>query len=132
MYGPQVSMDQLSSLARKYNTTSAKMEVVVKNYNLFLIENDEFFLSESLCRRMQKYDEKVKKLTLNAKKSVEKRKEQIEKQVLQLSEIDSSKQMLSKCKANAELKQNKTKQNKRKENRTTTDEQIEKWLDEKS
>ena len=109
------SLKLLSSLSRKYNTTAAKMEVVVKNYNLFLIENDEFFLSESLCRRMQKYDEKVKKLTLNAKKGAEKRQEQIEKQVLQLSEIDSSEQMLSKCSANAELKQNKTKQNKRKE-----------------
>lgn len=104
----------LGSLARKYNTTAPKVEVVVKNYDLFKIENDEFFLSESLCKRMQKFDEKREKLILNAKKGAEKRRKVQKEQFEKLSEVCSSQQLLSNCKTNAELKQNKTKEKKRK------------------
>lgn len=42
----------LPSLSRKYNTTLTKMEVVVRNYNLFQIDEENFFFSQSLNRRM--------------------------------------------------------------------------------
>lgn len=42
----------LPSLSRKYNTTLTKMEVVIRNYNLFQIDEENFFFSQSLNRRM--------------------------------------------------------------------------------
>jgi hypothetical protein len=44
----------IPALARRYNTTAEKMKTVVGSYGLFQIENDEFFFSESLDRRMEK------------------------------------------------------------------------------
>lgn len=46
----------LPSLSRKYNTTLTKMEVVIKNYNLFQIDEENFFFSQSLNRRMALMD----------------------------------------------------------------------------
>ena len=65
----------LSVLARKYNTTLAKLEVVVRNYNLFLIEDDCFFYSSSLNRRMQKMEEVREQIVLSAKIVAQKRKQ---------------------------------------------------------
>lgn len=48
-------------LARRYNTTQAKMETVVSNYELFQFTEDEFFYSDSLMERMQFLDEKRKR-----------------------------------------------------------------------
>ena len=46
----------LPSLSRKYNTTLTKMEVVIRNYNLFQIDEENFFFSQSLNRRMSLMD----------------------------------------------------------------------------
>jgi hypothetical protein len=67
-------MKLLSSLARKYNTTKAKMEVVVKNYNLFQIEDDIFFFSSSLNRRMEIMNQKREQARLAGIKSGEARR----------------------------------------------------------
>jgi len=48
----------LPSLARKYNTTFEKVKQVILDYGLFKIENEEFFYSESLIKRMLKLEEK--------------------------------------------------------------------------
>lgn len=64
----------LSSLARKYNTTVAKMEVVVKNYNLFIIQEDTFFFSKSLNTRMELMNNKRKQARLAGIKSGEARR----------------------------------------------------------
>ncbi|MDH6305749.1 hypothetical protein M2459_002495 [Parabacteroides sp. PF5-5] len=56
------------ALARKHNTTTAKMKVVVKGYDLFIIEDNTFFFSASLNRRMQPYLEKKKALSEAGKK----------------------------------------------------------------
>jgi len=50
----------LPVLARRYNTTAEKARVVVGNYGLFTVvaDDDEFFLSPALCRRMERWDEK--------------------------------------------------------------------------
>ncbi|MBF0398736.1 MAG: DUF4373 domain-containing protein, partial [Desulfobacterales bacterium] len=42
------------AIARRFNTTAEKIKTVIYNYHLFLIENEEFFYSESLNRRMKK------------------------------------------------------------------------------
>nr|DAG11685.1 MAG TPA: replisome organizer [Caudoviricetes sp.] len=43
----------IPALARRYNTTTEKVKTVVMQYGFFEIENDEFFYSESLNRRMK-------------------------------------------------------------------------------
>jgi len=109
----------LSSLARKYATTLPKMEVVVKNYNLFAIENNEFFLSKSLCRRMRKYDEKCKQMSINAKIGAEKQKQKLleqEKELKRLSVNDSSKQLCNKSIAIAQQKEKKKEEKKKEKN----------------
>lgn len=64
----------LPSLARKYNTTLAKIQVVVSNYNLFLVENEEFFFSESLNRRMALMNKQREQRRLAGIKSGENRR----------------------------------------------------------
>jgi hypothetical protein len=64
----------ISALARKYNTTEAKMQTVVKDYGLFELDKDSFFFSQSLNRRMKAFDEVVEKRRLAGKKSGESRK----------------------------------------------------------
>lgn len=53
----------ISALARRYNTTSEKMKAVVLSYDLFKLEEESFFVSESLNRRMNIYLDKKKKLS---------------------------------------------------------------------
>ena len=43
----------LPAIARKYNSTTQKVETVVKSYNLFQFTDDEFFFSISLKERME-------------------------------------------------------------------------------
>jgi hypothetical protein len=43
----------LPAIARRYNTTFEKVKTVVLNYELFSIENDDFFFSKSLNERMK-------------------------------------------------------------------------------
>ena len=101
----------IPSLARKYATTSPKVETVVRNYGLFIIENGEFFLSKSLCNRMEKYDLKREQMRINARIGVEKRKKEIHESVQELfknmSVDDSNKQLPNSCSAIDELKEKK-------------------------
>lgn len=53
----------LSALARRFNTTAEKMKAVVMSYNLFKVDEHDFFLSESLTRRMNAINEKRDKLS---------------------------------------------------------------------
>jgi len=103
----------IPSLARKYATTSPKVETVVRNYGLFSIENKKFFISPSLCRRMEKYDLKREQMRINALVGVEKRKKEIreseQKLLADLSLNGSSEQLPNSCSAIDELKENKTK-----------------------
>ena len=109
----------LSVLARKYNTTLVKLEVVVKNYHLFQIEDDCFFYSSSLNRRMQKMEEAIEQRVIAGKISAAKRKqkqiEQLKQLEVNLSSSDSNERPLNECSANAQqIKENKIKENKNK------------------
>ena len=120
----------LSVLARKYNTTLAKLEVVVKNYHLFKIEDDCFFYSSSLNRRMQKMEEAREQRVIAGKISAAKRKqkqiEQLEQLGINLSVNDSNERPLNECSANAQqIKENKIKENKNKDK--DKEEETEKW-----
>lgn len=58
----------ISSLARRYNTTTEKMKAVVMSYELFNVDEGSFFFSDSLNRRMQFYLDKKKSLSEAGKK----------------------------------------------------------------
>lgn len=47
----------IPALARRYCTTAEKMKTVIMSYGLFQVENDEFFYSDSLNRRMEKWND---------------------------------------------------------------------------
>ena len=125
----------LSVLARKYNTTLVKLEVVVKNYHLFQIEDDCFFYSSSLNRRMQKMEEAIEQRVIAGKISAAKRKqkqiEQLKQLEINLSVNGSNKRPLNECSANAQQikeKENKEKKNKNKEIKNIdSEEEAEKW-----
>lgn len=63
-------LNMVPILARKYNTTAEKMRVVIGNYGLFCVDENNFF-SESLCRRMQTREEVRGKKQLAGKRSGE-------------------------------------------------------------
>lgn len=64
----------LGALARKYNTTQAKIETVVKEYGLFDIDIDTFFFSHSFNRRMENLDKVKEQRRIAGLKSGESRK----------------------------------------------------------
>lgn len=64
----------IPALARRYNTTSEKVKAVVCSYNLFGIENEEFFFSNSLIERMKPLEEKRMIASKAGKASALKRK----------------------------------------------------------
>ena len=81
------------SLARKYNTTQAKMETVIKAYGLFSIDKIDkksFFFSGSLNRRMQVFEQKKLQQIEAGKKGVEAKKAKARKQIEELSGNDST------------------------------------------
>ncbi|MCF8401457.1 MAG: DUF4373 domain-containing protein [Bacteroidales bacterium] len=50
-------LKMIPPIAKRYNTSKEKMGLVISEYDLFKIEGDEFFFSESLNRRMQYMEE---------------------------------------------------------------------------
>lgn len=55
-------VDNISALARRYNTSAEKVKTVVYNYGLFTIFEDRIFFSESFNRRMAMANKKRQKL----------------------------------------------------------------------
>lgn len=88
----------LSALARKYNTTEAKMQVVVKDYNLFDFDGEAFFFSKSLLRRMQALDDAREKKRLAGKKSGEARRKKAIEQCSSSVQTGSEHKRTSKAK----------------------------------
>lgn len=119
----------LSVLARKYNTTLTKLEVVVRNYHLFVIEDDCFFYSSSLNRRMQKMEEVREQRVIAGKISAAKRKqkqiEQLKQLEINLSVNDSSERPLNECYTS--VQQIKEKKNKEKEIKYSSADEAEKF-----
>lgn len=94
----------LPSLSRKYNTTLTKMEVVIRNYNLFQIDEENFFFSQSLNRRMLLMDKAREQRKLAGIASGKARKKnEIERPLNECSTDDEQR------------KENKVKENKQKE-----------------
>jgi hypothetical protein len=58
----------IPSIARRYNTSTQKVEAVVKGYQLFQSNDEEFFFSPSLLQRMEQYDDKREMARIAARK----------------------------------------------------------------
>jgi hypothetical protein len=58
----------LKPLANRHGSTEAKFKTVVFTYDLFQIDNDVFFYSQSLINRMQPYLEKSERARVAARK----------------------------------------------------------------
>lgn len=67
----------MPALARRYNTSAQKVEAVIKGYQLFMIDDEQFFFSPSLLQRMEDYDGKREQARLAGKRSAEVRKNQL-------------------------------------------------------
>ncbi len=52
----------LSAFARRWNTSKEKIELVIRSYGLFVI-NEEYFFSERLIRSVEQYNTTKKKLS---------------------------------------------------------------------
>ena len=68
----------IPSIARRYNTTYEKVRAVVYSFDLFIIDNDEVFYSESLIERMKPLEIHREKSRLGGLKSAEIRRKQLE------------------------------------------------------
>ena len=66
----------IPSIARRYNTSTQKVEAVIKGYGLFATDGEEFFFSESLINRMKPLEEQREQARLAGKASAEKRRKQ--------------------------------------------------------
>ncbi len=96
--GYKLQLKAVDALARRYNTTSQKMRVVIESYDLFAIDGDKFFFSPSLLRRMKKWDEKRQLASESGKKGAQAKKEKLAAQealLLGFSLQDSTKGGLS-------------------------------------
>lgn len=111
----------LSVLARKYNTTLTKLEVVVRNYHLFEIENECFFFSRSLNRRMEVMHKAIEQRKIAGQISAMKRKKKQEEQLKQLeinlSPNDSTERPLNEYLTSVQqIKENKIKEKEKERN----------------
>lgn len=107
------------SLARKYNTTQAKMETVINAYDLFNIDDQSFFFSGSLNRRMQFFEHKKQQQIEAGKKGVAAKKAKREQQLLELSYHHSTNRPLNDPQA---IKEKETKRKESKLNKTLSNE----------
>jgi hypothetical protein len=98
----------LPSLARKYNTTLAKMRVVVLNYGLFILEEEKLFFSTSLNKRMALMNGKKEQARLAGIKSGEVRRLKNELKLNGRSTDDE--QMLNKERKEKERKEKERKE----------------------
>jgi hypothetical protein len=63
----------IPSLARRYMTTPEKVKTVIMQYGLFQYDDEGFFYSESLIRRMNALDELKQRRAIAGKKAIEAR-----------------------------------------------------------
>lgn len=108
--GYKYPLSLLPAIARKYNSTTQKVETVVKQYNLFQFTDDEFFFSISLMDRMEYLEISRQQRVEAGKKSAEKRR------LLQISNDRSTAVQREKNdRSTSKVKESKEKESKEKE-----------------
>lgn len=80
----------IPSIARKYNTTPSKIVDVIEKYELFVIDEQSFFFSHSLNRRMSFFEQKKEQQIQAGLRSGIARKAKQEKLLLELSATNST------------------------------------------
>ena len=107
-------LDSLRGLARRYNTSFEKMEIVVKGFNLFEIDENNFF-SLSLYERMKKIDS----ISVKRSRAVKERwKKEKQCKLLNTNDLQGDTNVLQKqfnCNTNV-IQEKKIKEKKIKEN----------------
>lgn len=73
--GYKYPMKNIPALARRYNTTAEKVKAVVCGYDLFQLDGDTFFYSQSLIRRMKPLEDRRIQASEAGKISAQKRKQ---------------------------------------------------------
>jgi hypothetical protein len=108
-------LEMLPILARRYNTSGEKMKAVVGTYNLFVIDEDNYFFSLSLNDRMERMDLFREKRRIAGRKSGEIRLKK------SLSASTHDEHMPNTCSTPVELKEKKRKENIIKDNKRKED-----------
>ena len=70
----RMALSLIPSIAARFMVSSQKIETVIRSYDLFRIEDDQFFFSQSLRDRMELVDRIREKNSLGGKKSAERRR----------------------------------------------------------
>lgn len=92
----------LPAISTRLNTTVAKLETVIKNYNLFLFTEDSFFFSQSLNDRMEIMSEKIERRKLAGIKSgvARRRKALLSKNLVNEHYSNNDQTMIEQCSNN--------------------------------
>lgn len=115
-------LNLLSALARKYNTTLAKVETVVKEYGLFEIKNNKVFFSKSFNKRMDLFNEIIEQRRQAGIKSGESRRA---KALENKQKLNKNEHMLNTCSTiDEQLNKTKLKQIEYKEEEKEKEENI--------
>lgn len=67
-------LKMIAPLAKRYGTSSEKMQTVINNYELFETDEEDFFFSKSLRERMRAIDGRVEQARMAGMASAEKRR----------------------------------------------------------
>lgn len=124
--GYKYPLNLLPALARRYNTTSEKMKTVVNSYELFQVDDNDFF-SLSLMERMEKLDNKREQARIAGLRSAEVRRLNVGSTDVQQTFNDRSTSKVKESKVN----KSKTKESRVKEFIPPTIEEIKKYIIEK-
>lgn len=98
--GHKYPINDIDLLADEMKVSVPVIKTIITSYGLFeLIENEEgiIFISSKLNKWLEPYYTKVEKLSRAGKISALKKKKEQEKQLKELSQLDSSQHMLNTC-----------------------------------
>lgn len=104
-------------IAKRYGTSTEKMTTVIKEYELFQYDDDGFFYSESLNKRMEIWEEKKKRRTEIARNAAIKRHEDERnaKALLEHNPSNAQAMLIDTIIEDDRIEQNRTKNNIKKE-----------------
>lgn len=110
--GYRYPLNLLPILAKRYNVTASKLEIVVRSYDLFEIAEDTFFFSNSLNKRMEVMDVKKEQKRLAGIASGESRRL---KALTQSNDYQNYKNENEQCSNGVQTEDEQNEQKKRKE-----------------
>lgn len=110
-------IEDIDILAIDFGTSEAKLKTLVLNYGLFEIKetvDGKMFFSPKQIQYLEPYFTRREISRLNGKKSGEIRRKKAEQLVLELSDIDSNKQVFNNGSTSVELRKKERKKQKKK------------------